>query len=285
MASGDEKRKKGKKKAEKTRKVEEDTTNDEIVPARMRKPSRETDGSTSCAPNSSVVVNEEEKGNKTTSSEAPSEEKKRKKEEKQRKREMQRQTRVEASDEDESTVASGMEMERWKKVISRTAAKKNARKNRDTDSSAMEVIAGTSKRRHSTEASTEETDTVAKKAAKKVLIVQLDREEVDQITAVKEEPTAPRDEGETTAAESISRCYKCHAYGHIAKHCKVEAEICGHCANAGHAHKDCPNKNKNAACVNCKKAGKPSAHASNDRKCPVYIAALERRASQTNYNG
>ncbi|XP_061941117.1 uncharacterized protein LOC133667310 [Apis cerana] len=33
------------------------------------------------------------------------------------------------------------------------------------------------------------------------------------------------------------RCYKCHNFGHTAKYCRNDKEICGHCREEGHASK------------------------------------------------
>ncbi|CAL7932766.1 unnamed protein product [Xylocopa violacea] len=80
-----------------------------------------------------------------------------------------------------------------------------------------------------------------------------------------------------------TRCYKCQGYGHTTKHCRSEGDVCGHCAMAGHTFKNCPNKSKAAACVNCKKSGKSHNHSVTDKDCPSYIAAINLVLARTDY--
>ena len=82
---------------------------------------------------------------------------------------------------------------------------------------------------------------------------------------------------------AISRCYKCQGYGHVAKYCRVNYEICAHCAESGHSTKECKDKDGHATCVNCRKAGKKGDHAASSAKCPMYTKALEAIIARTNY--
>ena len=52
----------------------------------------------------------------------------------------------------------------------------------------------------------------------------------------------------------LIQCFKCCSYGHIAKHCRVEAR-CGHCAGS-HETRNCDNKTK-SVCPCCKARGTP----------------------------
>lgn len=82
---------------------------------------------------------------------------------------------------------------------------------------------------------------------------------------------------------AISRCYKCQNYGHVAKYCRVPHDISTHCAESGHATKECPNKAKHPSCVNCKKAGKKGDHAASNANCPMHKKALELLTARTSY--
>lgn len=78
------------------------------------------------------------------------------------------------------------------------------------------------------------------------------------------------------------RCFKCHVYGHISKHCNV-APICGHCGENGHTRDACKNRNTSAVCSNCIKAGRPHNHSVRERKCPAFKEALQLQLSRAVY--
>ena len=82
---------------------------------------------------------------------------------------------------------------------------------------------------------------------------------------------------------TVSRCYKCQGYGHVAKYCRVNYEIWAHCAESGHSTKECTNKSGHASCVNCRKAGKKGDHAAFSVNCPMHTKALEALVSRTQY--
>lgn len=82
---------------------------------------------------------------------------------------------------------------------------------------------------------------------------------------------------------AVSRCYKCQGYGHIAKYCRIDYEICAHCAESGHSTKECTSRDKNANCVNCRKAGKKGDHAASNADCPMHKKALEALIARTEY--
>jgi hypothetical protein len=70
----------------------------------------------------------------------------------------------------------------------------------------------------------------------------------------------------------VRRCFRCQAYGHIAKSatnsCDHE-EVCGFCAG-GHSSKDC-SRTGQPKCANCAKA-----HRAGDPSCPQQIRAVNR---------
>jgi hypothetical protein len=61
----------------------------------------------------------------------------------------------------------------------------------------------------------------------------------------------------------------------VAKYCRVNYEICAHCAKSGHSTKGCPNKDSNPSYVNCKNVN--CDHAASSANCPMYKKALEAR--------
>jgi hypothetical protein len=82
---------------------------------------------------------------------------------------------------------------------------------------------------------------------------------------------------------AISRCHKCEGYGPVAKYCHVSYDICAHCAESVHSTRECPNKENNPSCVNCKKAGEKGDHAASKVNCPMYKKALKVRVTRTSY--
>jgi hypothetical protein len=82
---------------------------------------------------------------------------------------------------------------------------------------------------------------------------------------------------------SVSRCYKCQGFGHVAKYCRVNYDIGAHCAESGHSTRQCCSKDKNASCVNCRKAWKKGDHAVSSVDCPMYKKALKLAVARTSY--
>ncbi|KAI4472424.1 hypothetical protein M0802_016837 [Mischocyttarus mexicanus] len=82
---------------------------------------------------------------------------------------------------------------------------------------------------------------------------------------------------------TVSRCYKCQAFGHVAKYCRANHETCGHCGQEGHSFKACPKKDQNPVCVNCRRAGKVGNHSSRSSDCPAYKFALANLISKIDY--
>lgn len=81
----------------------------------------------------------------------------------------------------------------------------------------------------------------------------------------------------------VTRCFKCLQYGHISKYCKAEM-ACRHCAESGHAFKDCPNKKGKSKCLNCKLRKKDYDHSTMDKTCPEYKRALDFSRTKVSYD-
>lgn len=79
----------------------------------------------------------------------------------------------------------------------------------------------------------------------------------------------------------VSRCFRCQKYGHIARDCQAQTEICGHCAKTGHDRKNCPLTRLDPVCYNCP-AGK-NHHSVHAKHCPAYIKEKEKIKDNTNY--
>jgi hypothetical protein len=82
---------------------------------------------------------------------------------------------------------------------------------------------------------------------------------------------------------NVTRCYKCQSFGHIAKYCRSNEIICGHCAKAGHDTSLCPSKNDPPKCLACAKNNKQSEHSSRSPQCPSYLAARAQAISRVDY--
>lgn len=75
---------------------------------------------------------------------------------------------------------------------------------------------------------------------------------------------------------TVSQCFKCLGYGHIASKCTAENPACRHCARA-HESRDCPNKDFKT-CKNCK-----GDHKASVVKCPARISAEKKTIRATNF--
>lgn len=86
---------------------------------------------------------------------------------------------------------------------------------------------------------------------------------------------------------SVLQCQKCLCYGHGKNNCRNLA-ICSKC-NQNHLSNDCTASNPQLSCSNCTRWNSSNNnkvnvdHSTFDRKCPQYIAALERTKKFINY--
>ena len=74
---------------------------------------------------------------------------------------------------------------------------------------------------------------------------------------------------------NITRCYKCHGYGHIAKYCNAPDQLCSLCGSKEHLRNDCPKKS-HPECVNCIRARrKEIRHEVHSKDCLEYQRQVE----------
>lgn len=83
---------------------------------------------------------------------------------------------------------------------------------------------------------------------------------------------------------NITRCFNCQQFGHSSGSC-TKPKVCGFCAKAGHAFKDCPSKSSTPCCANCR-AGSLSTtdHDTASRDCPSYAKQLARYKGLIDYS-
>lgn len=73
---------------------------------------------------------------------------------------------------------------------------------------------------------------------------------------------------------NITRCFKCHGYGHIAKNCGITEQLCETCGSKDHMKEKW--KAKTPKCINFVRSKRSSTdHAATDKKCSVYAKYVE----------
>jgi len=79
----------------------------------------------------------------------------------------------------------------------------------------------------------------------------------------------------------ISRCFRCQAFGHVAKFCKAPKEVCRRCGEEGHKMNVCQGP---LSCRLCKKGGRKADHVIGDGiSCEARKRLLEEIMAQTQY--
>lgn len=74
---------------------------------------------------------------------------------------------------------------------------------------------------------------------------------------------------------NITRCYKCHGYGHIASVCRATSQLCESCGSDKHVKADCLRK-ETPLCINCVRNKRKNAnHAVKSIQCPEYQRFLD----------
>lgn len=82
----------------------------------------------------------------------------------------------------------------------------------------------------------------------------------------------------------VTMCYRCCAFGHVAKYCRAPAAICIECGNKGHERTNCTSSIK--SCINCRRfLGKNLEHSALDALCPCMVQKRAQQRTKINYNG
>lgn len=84
---------------------------------------------------------------------------------------------------------------------------------------------------------------------------------------------------------NVTRCFKCHRFGHIARVCSEQEQICETCGNKGHIKKDCTKKDSQQ-CINCVRVKRKefNKHDTRSKDCPEYKKQIELYHSRVKWD-
>ncbi|CAA9994827.1 unnamed protein product [Nesidiocoris tenuis] len=80
---------------------------------------------------------------------------------------------------------------------------------------------------------------------------------------------------------SVTRCYRCQAFGHVAAVC-LRDPVCGFCAAKGHTFRECKREGT-PKCANCSVTAEDPNHEAGDLRCPSTRRAMETQIKRTDY--
>lgn len=83
---------------------------------------------------------------------------------------------------------------------------------------------------------------------------------------------------------NIIRCFKCHGYGHIARHCIAPKKLCVVCGEPDHLKEEC--KRSEPSCINCVRTNQvETRHDLRSKECREYIRQVELYKDRINIYG
>ncbi|KAJ3631944.1 hypothetical protein MTP99_013044 [Tenebrio molitor] len=85
---------------------------------------------------------------------------------------------------------------------------------------------------------------------------------------------------------TVTRCYNCQRFGHIAKHCRSEQQ-CGYCSSTENESRDCRHKlgESKHQCANCIRSGNKDAnHHTASNQCPIFQHRAQETINATFYD-
>lgn len=82
----------------------------------------------------------------------------------------------------------------------------------------------------------------------------------------------------------VTQCFRCLQFGHVAKACNSDKDICGHCSGS-HETRSCTGRSETPRCHNCGLTGVANvSHAALDAtKCPILKRRLLDKSKTVNY--